>query len=122
MPASRGARRDPAEAHGAQEGEAKSVAPAGTTYTPAALDLAASTCADLLGRLGLDSDECGRLFGVSGRAWRKWDAAERVPRCFRLGARGVRRWNPRELDAWAAAGAPSRTRWETVRQAQERKP
>jgi hypothetical protein len=119
MPADKGARQDPAEVAGAHEVDTRTIAPAAATSNPAALDLAASTCADLLGRLGLNADEAGALFGVSGRAWRKWDAAERVPQPYRLGARGMRRWDPRELAAWAAAGAPNRARWEAVRQAQE---
>ncbi len=122
MQADSGARQDPAEVTGAQGGDTRTIAPAGALSKPAALDLAASTCANLLSRLGLNADEAGALFGVTGRAWRKWDAAERVPRCFRLGGRGMRRWNPRELAAWAAAGAPSRARWEVVREAQERRP
>ena len=73
----------------------------------------AATEENLLSRLGIDADESGALFGVTGRGWRKWDAAGLVPAPFYLGR--LPRWSPGELRAWSAAGAPSRERWEAMR-------
>ena len=54
----------------------------------------------------------GRLCGVSGRTWTRLVAASEVPRPVRLGR--LRRWRIDELKRWAAAGCPSRERWESM--------
>lgn len=112
-----GARPAPRDRH---SGAQREIAPTVSDF-PAARDRARETYADVLaGRLGLSSDECGALYGVTGRAWRKWHAAGRVPAPYRLG-RAVR-WDPRELAEWTRHGCPPRERWDALRGALERRP
>jgi predicted DNA-binding transcriptional regulator AlpA len=44
----------------------------------------------------------------------KLDSAGHLPRGVRFGAR-CRRWPRAEIEAWLAAGAPHRDRWEAIR-------
>jgi predicted DNA-binding transcriptional regulator AlpA len=44
----------------------------------------------------------------------KLDSAGRIPRGLRIGER-CRRWELSEIQAWLAAGAPHRDRWEALR-------
>ena len=50
--------------------------------------------------------------GISGRSWQRMHAAGETPGPVRCGSR--RRWRLDELREWAAAGCPSRERWETM--------
>ena len=66
-----------------------------------------------LPQLAVRGDDAARLCGVSPRLWRALDSSGRCPRGTRLGRAKV--WVVGELQAWLAAGAPSRDRWETMR-------
>ena len=61
----------------------------------------------------LSPREVAELFGVSERKWRGMDCAGQVPMPIRLGEQP--RWCVAELRAWAAAGAPSRVAWESMK-------
>lgn len=56
------------------------------------------------------------LFETSLRNWSGLDAAGQVPAPIRVGHR--KRWQLDELRAWAAAGAPSRARWQVIKDSQ----
>jgi hypothetical protein len=53
--------------------------------------------------------EAARLFRVSERTWRSWDACAMVPQPIQLGR--AKWWRPQELIDWAAAGCPRRKIW-----------
>ena len=57
------------------------------------------------------------LCGVSERTWRKLDRAALIPRAVHIGRR--RLWLVDELRLWAAAGCPSRERWEALKRTTE---
>ena len=61
----------------------------------------------------LDARAAAGLCGVSRSTWYVLHAAGRIPLPRRLG-RAVR-WDRRELEAWTAAGCPSRDRWESLK-------
>lgn len=65
-------------------------------------------------RLALPADDVAKLLGISSRHLWALNASGRLPRPIRLG-RAVR-WPLDELRAWLAAGAPERSRWETIRE------
>jgi len=69
-------------------------------------------------RLALTADEVANLLGISTRHLWSLNSSGRLPRPVRFG-RAVR-WPIDELRAWLAAGAPERSRWETIREAGER--
>ena len=61
-----------------------------------------------------DARRLSRLLGGVGvRSIRTWDAAGKLPRPIRLGARVV--WSIREIKSWLAAGAPDRATWERLK-------
>jgi predicted DNA-binding transcriptional regulator AlpA len=60
----------------------------------------------------LTTDAAGALLGMSGKALRRADQAEKVPRPVRIG-RNVR-WRAAELVAWINAGCPNREMWEAM--------
>lgn len=60
--------------------------------------------------LALDARAAAALLHVSRSHFFRLDSSGRLPRGFRLGR--CRRWSRSELEAWLAAGAPSRERWE----------
>ncbi|HKQ47605.1 MAG TPA: helix-turn-helix domain-containing protein [Phycisphaerae bacterium] len=64
-------------------------------------------------RLAITADEVAELLGISRAHLWKLHSSGRLPRPIRLG-RAVR-WSVSEIQAWLAAGAPPRERWETVR-------
>jgi len=66
-----------------------------------------------LGRLALSADEVAVLLGISRAHVWKLASTGRLPKPVRLG-RAVR-WDRKNLEAWLAAGAPSRDRWESER-------
>ena len=51
-----------------------------------------------------------RLLSVGLRTVRTWDAAGKLPRPHRIGAKVL--WEVSELRAWLAAGCPPRDEWE----------
>ncbi len=60
-----------------------------------------------------DIAEVAFLLGISkATAW-KLDSTGRLPRAIRLGRRTL--WRRAELEAWVAADAPLRERWEKLR-------
>lgn len=71
-----------------------------------------------LERWGLDAVDVSRLLNVSKRHVAALNASGRLPRPVKLGRRTV--WVADELRAWLAAGAPERSRWETIRQGGEK--
>lgn len=63
--------------------------------------------------LAVDAAELAKLLKVSLRHINALNASGRLPKPIRLG-RSVR-WPRAELEAWIAAGAPSRDAWEAKR-------
>jgi predicted DNA-binding transcriptional regulator AlpA len=63
----------------------------------------------------LDVRGAARYMNISPAHFLRLDARGLVPRGIRLGR--CRRWDPRELADFVAAGAPSRDRWEQIRRA-----
>ena len=59
--------------------------------------------------------EAAKLLSISERHFYKLHSSGRVPRPIRLG-RAVR-WRADELRDWLAAGAPSRSQWQSMRKA-----
>ncbi len=66
-----------------------------------------------LAKLTLTADEVAGVLGISRALVWKLHSSGRLPRPVRFG-RAVR-WDRRSLEAWLAAGAPPRDRWETMR-------
>lgn len=64
-------------------------------------------------RLALAAEEVAEALGISRAHVFRLASSGRLPRSFRLG-RAVR-WDKAELQAWVAAGAPNRDRWEEMR-------
>lgn len=60
----------------------------------------------------VSAKDAARLCGISVRLWRSWDSAGRCPEAVLSG--GCKRWLFDELKSWAAARAPSRTRWAAI--------
>lgn len=56
--------------------------------------------------IAVDARGACRLFSVSLRTWRSWDAGGRCPMGHRVGGRKL--WSTDELRRWAATGFPSR--------------
>lgn len=67
-------------------------------------------------RWTLSHAEVAQLLNVSRRHVYALNASGRIPSPIRLGRRTV--WAADELRAWLAAGAPDRSEWEALRQAQ----
>ena len=61
----------------------------------------------------LAAAEAAKLLSISERHFYKLHSSGRVPRPIRLG-RAVR-WRADELREWLAAGAPSRSQWQSMR-------
>ena len=59
----------------------------------------------------VDAETAAGLCALSTRTWRRLDAAGKVPRPVRLGAK-TKRWNREELEQWIAAGCMPRREWE----------
>lgn len=85
------------------------------------LDPAALLVADVIRRAaeellteGLDAQSAARLIGVSTSKFHAMNAAGHVPAPAELGDR-CPRWSRGELVAWFRAGAPSRARWNAMR-------
>ena len=65
-------------------------------------------------RLALPAADVAKLLGISERHLWSLNSSGRLPKPVRFG-RSVR-WNVEELRAWLAAGAPERSRWETMKE------
>jgi predicted DNA-binding transcriptional regulator AlpA len=55
-----------------------------------------------------------RLLSIVPSTLWSWHSAGKLPAPIRLGGRTL--WRRAELEAWVAAGCPSRERWETFRE------
>lgn len=62
--------------------------------------------------IAVSGADAARLLGLSGRTWRRLDAAGLVPRAVKIGA--SKRWSVDGLKQWIKAGCPSRGRWEVM--------
>jgi excisionase family DNA binding protein len=62
----------------------------------------------------MSAEELATFLGVSKRHVNSLNASGRLPKPVRLG-RAVR-WSADEIRAWFAAGAPSRDKWEKLKQ------
>lgn len=62
--------------------------------------------------LAVDAEAAAQMVGVSVRHWWALHSSGRCPLPIRMG-RAVR-WRVDELRQWVAAGAPERSRWETM--------
>lgn len=69
--------------------------------------------------IAVSATELAGMLAVSLRHIRQMDATGKLPRPCRLG-RSVR-WPIAEIHAWLKAGAPSRRRWEQIRDRQVRR-
>lgn len=65
-----------------------------------------------LRRLALSAEEVAGMLGISRAHVFRLASSGRLPRSVRLG-RAVR-WDRKTLEAWLAAGAPPRDRWEQL--------
>jgi len=70
-------------------------------------------------RIALSADEVAEALGISRAHVWKLTSTGRLPKPVHLG-RAVR-WPRKDLEAWLAAGAPSRDRWEADQQRKSRK-
>ena len=61
-------------------------------------------------RILLSADEAARALGISHGHFYRLHAEGLIPAPVRLGRRTL--WRRAELEAWTAAGAPSRWQWE----------
>ncbi len=68
-------------------------------------------------RLAIPASEVAKLLGISQRHLWNLSTTGRLPRPDRLG-RSVR-WNRAELEAWLAAGGPTRDKWERIKASSE---
>ena len=68
--------------------------------------------------LAVDAAELAKLLQVSLRHVNALNSSGRLPKPIRLG-RSVR-WPRAELEAWLAAGAPSRDEWDAIRNGVQR--
>lgn len=64
-------------------------------------------------KIGLRAAEAAKLLGLGRTCFYGLHRSGRLPRPRRLGR--VVLWDAAELRAWFAAGAPSRQRWEALR-------
>lgn len=64
-------------------------------------------------RMALSAEEVAEALGISRAHVFRLASSGRLPRSFRLG-RAVR-WDRATLEAWLAAGAPPRDKWEALR-------
>lgn len=62
------------------------------------------------GSLAVDARGLAVLLGCSERHVRALNVSGRLPRALRLGRRRV--WSIASIEAWLAAGAPTRAAWE----------
>lgn len=69
-------------------------------------------------RLALSAEEVAEALGISRAHVFRLASSGRLPSSFRLG-RAVR-WDRATLEAWLAAGAPTRERWEALRSERDR--
>jgi len=69
-------------------------------------------------RLALSAEEVAEALGISRAHVFRLASSGRLPSSFRLG-RAVR-WDKATLEAWLAAGAPPRERWEALRSERDR--
>jgi len=69
-------------------------------------------------RLALSAEEVAEALGISRAHVFRLASSGRLPSSFRLG-RAVR-WDRATLEAWLAAGAPPRERWEELRSERDR--
>jgi predicted DNA-binding transcriptional regulator AlpA len=71
----------------------------------------------LLPPLFLRAAQASAFCAVSEATWWRWDAAGKMPRGRKVSG-GVKVWSRPELEAWAAAGCPTRREWEARQAAQ----
>ena len=64
-------------------------------------------------RLAVPAADAAKILGISERHLWSLNSSGRLPRPVRFG-RAVR-WSIEELRAWLAAGAPERSRWESLK-------
>lgn len=62
--------------------------------------------------LSLRAADLARLLGISCRHVAALEASGRLPKAVRLGRCKI--WIRKEIEAWLAAGAPGRSRWEAI--------
>lgn len=60
--------------------------------------------------LAVDAKGVAKLLTVGLRTVRTWDAAGKLPKPVRIGAKVL--WSVAELKAWLAAGCPERAEWD----------
>ncbi|MBK8915406.1 MAG: helix-turn-helix domain-containing protein [Phycisphaerales bacterium] len=70
----------------------------------------ASADATAIERIALSAEEVADVLGISRAHVWKLHSIGKLPRPVRLGR--VVRWDRKILEAWLAAGAPPRDRWE----------
>lgn len=63
----------------------------------------------------LGPDGAARLCGVSRSAWHDLVRRGLTPAPVEIGTGTIRKFLRRELIAWLAAGAPARSRWQSMR-------
>ncbi len=63
--------------------------------------------------LAVGANGVAKMFSSGLRTVRAWDAAGKLPRPARIGAKVL--WSVPELRAWLAAGCPDRETWEVLK-------
>ncbi len=63
----------------------------------------------------VDAKRLAKLLDIGLRTVRSFDAAGKLPKPVRIGARVL--WIVDEIRAWLAAGTPDRATWERIRSA-----
>ena len=66
----------------------------------------------------LPARQAAALCGVSPATWWRWEAAGKIPAAVRIGS--TVRWRRAELEAWTAAGCPSRAEWQALQATAQR--
>jgi predicted DNA-binding transcriptional regulator AlpA len=61
----------------------------------------------------MDAKRTALFLGMGRSTFYRMDETAQIPRCVYLGK--MLRWSRAELEAWIAAGAPSRARWEAMK-------
>lgn len=63
----------------------------------------------------VDATEAAILCGMSRAAWYKHLSSGKVPRPVKI--ESLSRWRRQELMEWIAAGCPSRSKWDSLNEA-----
>jgi predicted DNA-binding transcriptional regulator AlpA len=75
---------------------------------------------DSLAPQAMRATKAAKFCGLSVATWWRWDAAGKIPCGYKITG-GTKLWRRQELEAWIAAGFPSRKDWEASRSAEAKR-